>query len=255
MYIFSRISEDLQQVQLLIRKNFCFQAGHLSEFIPPSFSNLEITLRPGIVITAGNMFGPVSERLIALAAVMQLIFISSRIHASVKESAAAKERHGDNRGGFQYPILVGDYLYSKSFTMLCEYSVEAYLNELAELICHINQSNIHDLRNAGSEITDWQQYLEIVQGETARLFACAACLGADLNGADQQCKNKLYHFGLNFGMAFGLLDRGATPEQVKDYLTAAEANLYELPPQIDSQCFRNLLTSLSEDSSLRRMVG
>jgi len=255
MHIFSRISEDLQQVQLLLRRNFSFRAGQLNEFVPLNFSNLDMTLRPGVVITAGSMFGPVSGRLVALAAVLQFIFMASRVHSNVKESFSGKERGTDSRAGFQYPVLVGDYLYGKFFTVLCEYGIEGYLKDLAELICHINKSGIHALRNTGLELTDRQLYLEVVQGETAHLFACGAYLGADLNGADELHKNKLYHFGLNLGTAYGLLERGATPGQVKEFLTAAGVNLYELPSQVDTQCFRNLLTLLSEESTVRRMVG
>lgn len=255
MHIFSRINEELQQVQLLLRRNFSFRAGQLNEFVPLNFSTLDMNLRPGIVITSGSLFGPVSGRLVALAAVLQFIFMASRVHSNVKEGFSGKERCTDSRTGYQYPVLVGDYLYGKFFTVLCECDIVGYLKELAELICHINKSGIQGLRNSGPELNDRQLYREVVQGETALLFACGAYLGADLNGADELQKNKLYQFGLNLGMAYGLLEKGATPGQVKEYLTAAGANLYDLPAHLDTQCFTELLALLSEENTVQRMVG
>ncbi len=255
MHIFNRISEELQQVQLLLRRNFSFRAGQLNEFLPLNFNSMDMNLRPGIVITSGSLFGPVSDRLTALAAVLQFIFMASRVHSNVKEGFSGKERCTDSRAGFQYPVLVGDYLYGKFFAVLCEYNIAGYLKDLAELICHINKSGIHALRNTGLELTDRKLYLEVVQGETALLFACGAYLGADLNGANEAQKNKLYHFGLNLGMAYGLLERGATPGQVKEYLVAAGVNLYDLPAQVNTQCLRDLLSLFTEENTVRRMVG
>ncbi|HBX22024.1 MAG TPA: hypothetical protein DEF34_00090 [Desulfotomaculum sp.] len=255
MHIFKHISQDLQQVQLLLKKNFSFRAGQLSEFVPLNFNNLDMNLRPGIVISAGSLFGPASGRLVALAAVLQFIFMASRVHSKVKEGSSGKERPLDSRAGFQYPVLVGDYLYGKFFTTLCEFGIVCYLKDLAELICQINKSGIHALRNPGMEITDRQLYMEVVQGETARLFACGAYLGADLTGAGEHDKSTLYNFGLNLGMAYGLLERGATSGQVKEYLTMAELNLHQLPGNIDTQCFRDLLELFSRENTVQRMVG
>ena len=255
MHIFNQISQDLQQVQLLLKKNFSFRAGQINEFVPLNINNLDMNLRPGIVISAGKLFGPASGRLVALAAVLQFIFMASRVHSRVRESSSGKERPMDSRAGYQYPVLVGDYLYGKFFTTLCEFGIVCYLKDLAELICHINKSGIHALRNPGMELTDRQLYMEVVQGETAQLFACGAYLGADLSGADENHKNKLYDFGLNLGMAYGLLERGATPCQVKEYLTMAEINLHQLPDGIDTQCFTELLTLLSRENAVQRMVG
>jgi len=255
MHILNHISEDLQQVQLLLRKNFCFRAGQLSDFVPLNFNNPDMNLRPGIVISAGSMFGPVSGRLVALAAVLQFIFMASRVHSKVKEGSSSKERPVDSRSGYQYPVLVGDYLYGKFFTTLCEFGIVCYLKDLAELICQINKSGIHALRNPGMELTDRQLYMEVVQGETARLFACGAYLGADLTGAGEKHKSILYNFGLNLGMAYGLLERGATPGQVKEHLTMAEINLHQLPDDIDTHFFKDLLTLLSGENTVQRMVG
>lgn len=255
MHIFSHCSEDLQQVQLLLRKNLSFRAGHLGEFVPLNFSHLDLNLRPGLVITAGRLFGPVTQQTIALAAIIQFIFMASRVHYGVKEGSPGKERTLDVRSGYQYPVLVGDYLYGKFFTTLCEFGIVRYLEKLAKLICTINKSGIQTLRNPGQELTDKLQYMDVIRGETAEIFACGAYLGADLAGAGEADKKTLYDFGLNLGMTYGLLERGAALTQVREYLTTADVMLLRLPPGSKVQGFRELLALLSQENTVQRMVG
>lgn len=255
MHIFNDITEDLHQVQLLLSDSFSFRAGHLGEFAPMEFNHLDMNLRPAIVITACRLFGPVTRQAFALAAILQFIYMASRIHAGVKEGASGKERPLENRLGYQYPVLVGDYIYGKFFTTLCDFGIERYLKSLAELICSINKSGIHILRNPGMEHTEKQLYLDVVRGETAETFACGAFLGADLAGAAGRDKDYIFQVGLNLGMAYGLLERGATVKQVKEYLTAAEILLIRLPSSKDAQFIRDLLVLLTQENTVQCMVG
>lgn len=255
MHIFNNIAQDLDQVQLLLRDNFSFRAGYLGEFAPMDFNQLDMNLRPAIVITACRLFGPVTRRVFALAAILQFIYMASRIHAGVKEGVSGKELPLENRLGYQYPVLVGDYIYGKFFTTLCHFGIERYLESLAELICSINTSGIQILRNPGMEHTERQLYLDVVRGEAAEIFACGASLGADLAGANSHDKDNLYQMGLNLGMAYGLLERGATVKHVEDYLAAAEILLIRLPSSKDVQFIRDLLVLLAQENTVQRMVG
>lgn len=254
MHIFDHISEDLQQVQLLLKKNLAFRAGYLGEFVPLKFNYLDMYLRPAVVISANRLFGPVSTRTIALAAIIQFIFLASRVHSGVKESLPGKERSQDNRTGYQYPVLVGDYLYGKFFTTLCEFGITRYLKELAELICAINKSGIQTLRNPGLELIDRRLYLDTVRGETAEALARGARLGADLAGAGTKDKNTLYNFGFNLGMAYGLLEKNAPLSQVREYLAEAETMLLQLPAGSNAQHFKELLGLMAQGNAMQRLV-
>ncbi|MBF7084098.1 polyprenyl synthetase family protein [Desulfallas sp. Bu1-1] len=255
MNIFQLINEELQNVQLLIHKNFKIKAGHISDFISLDLNYLDFHLRPGIVILSNRLFGPVTERTIALAAVLQFIFLASRVHLNVIESGTGRESAPDNRFKYQYPILVGDYLYGKFFTTLCDAGIVHYLKKLAKLICTINKGGILNHKYKNREFGDKQQYYSIIRKESAELLACSAYLGADLGGAGTNAKRHLYNFGLNLGMAFGLLEKGASLKQVSQYILSAESILNQFPPGEETDCFRNLLTLLKKDNSvLQRMV-
>lgn len=252
MNLFQLINKELQNVQLLIHKNLRIKAGHIHDFISLDLNYLDYHLRPALVILSNRLFNPATERTIALAAVLQFIFLASRVHLKVVENVAERENIPDNRLQYQYPVLVGDYLYGKFFTTLCDAGIVHYLKRLAKLICTINKGGILNLKHTNIEFND---YCKIIRKEYAELLACSAYLGADLGGAGINAKRYLYNFGLNLGMAFGLLEKGATLKQVSQYILSAESILNQFPPGEETDCFRNLLMLLKKDNSvLQRMV-
>jgi geranylgeranyl pyrophosphate synthase len=153
-------------------------------------------------------------------------------------------------------VLVGDYLYGKFFTTLCNAGIVHYLKNMAELICTINKNGILILRNPDLASTDPLAYLEVIRGESAELLASGAYLGADLAGADSAIKDKLYCFGLNLGMALGLFLRGAPAKQIGQYAAQAERILKQLPPGNDKESLRELigLFTMNNTAAVRMVV-
>jgi len=256
MHLFHHICEDLKKVQQLIEKNFNIRAGNVNDFIKQDYNYLDINLRPALVIISNRLFGPVTPQTIALSAVLQFIYMASQVHIRLSENCTGKDKPVDIRSAYQFPVLVGDFLYGKFFTTLCEAGIVRYLSDLAELICVINKCGILNINNPGIEITDKRQYINIVRGESAEIFACCARLGADLAGADNVSRQRMYDYGLNLGMAYALLERGASLNQINRYLTAAESITKQLPPNHEQTSLKNLLDLLTKENIVvQRMVG
>lgn len=258
MHIFHHISDDLEKVSKLIYKNFFIRTGNINDYVKQDFNYLYINLRPALVLICHRLFNPVNHQAIALAAVLQFIFMASQVHVKLSENNPGQEEPEDIRTGYQFPVLVGDYLYGKFFTTLCDAGIVHYLKNMAELICTINKNGILILKNPDLAISNPTLYMEAIRGESAELLACGAYLGADLAGADSASKDKLYHFGLNLGMALGLLSRGAPARQISHYAAIAEPILQQLPPGKDKESLRDLLglftTENTEGEHMVRMV-
>lgn len=250
MIIFQLINEDLNQVQELINKRFKIKAGHLNDFVNLNFNYLDQNLRPALAILSNRLFGPVTEKTIALAGVLQFIYMASQVHLKVQESNNNKEKSGDSRYKYQFPVLVGDYLYGRFFTTLCDAGIVKYLKNVAEIICSINKGGILSPKHTSNELLDTQQYLEVIKIETAEIFACSAFLGADVAGAGEDDKMRLYDFGINAGMAYGLLARGASVKQISYYLNAAEAAIKHFPASREINLLRELLAFLAKENSI-----
>ncbi|SFR10034.1 polyprenyl synthetase family protein [Desulfoscipio geothermicus] len=256
MHLFHHICEDLKKVQLLIQKNFNVRAGNVNDFIKQDYNYLDINLRPALVIISNRLFGPVTPQTIALGAVLQFIYMASQVHIRLSESGPGKDKSADIRSAYQFPVLVGDFLYGKFFTTLCEAGIVRYLSNLAELICAINKCGILNINNPGLEFADKRQYIDIVRGESAEIFACCARLGADLGGADSASRQRMYDYGINLGMAYALLERGASLNQINKYLTTAESIIKQFPPSDEQASLKNLLDLLAKENIVvQRMVG
>ncbi|AGL01553.1 polyprenyl synthetase family protein [Desulfoscipio gibsoniae] len=255
MHIFQHISDDLEQVHKLINKNFLIRTSNIRDYVKQDFNYLYINLRPALVLICHRLFCPPNRQAVALAAVLQFIFMASQVHIKLSEDDTGHEKPVDIRTGYQFPVLVGDYLYGKFFTTLCDAGIVHYLKNMAELICTINKNGVKILKNPDLAITDPLAYNEVIRGESAELMACGTYLGADLAGADKAIKDKLYQFGLNLGMAFGLLSRGASTKQINDYVAKAELILKQLPSGKDKESLRDLLGLFAtENTATERMV-
>lgn len=250
MNIFQLINEDLTKVQALMEKKFKIRAGHLNEFVTLDFNYFDQNMRPALVLLSNRLFNPVTEKTIALAGVLQFIYMASQIHLKVQESITNKENYGDSRYKYQFPVLVGDYLYGRFFTTLCDAGIVKYLKNLAEIICSINKGGILSPKYSNVELMDTQQYLNVIKKETAEMFACSAYLGADVAGAGEEDKRYLYDFGINIGMAYGLLERGASAKQIAYYLNSAKAAIKHFPPSREINLFKELLILLAKENSI-----
>ncbi len=255
MHIFQHISNDLDMVHKLIHKNLLIRTGHIKDYVNQDVSYLYNNLRPALVLICHRLFSPANRQTVALAAVLQFIYMASQVHIRLSEDNPAEEKPANTGTGYQYPVLVGDYLYGRFFTTLCNAGIVHYLKNMAELICTINKNEVMDLNNPNLARTNPPAYHEVIRGECAELLACGAYLGADLAGADNFTKDKLYQLGLNLGMAFGLLARNAPTIQINDYAGKAKLILTQLPPGKDRESLQELLgLCAAENTALKLMV-
>jgi len=254
MHIFQHINDDLDQVQKLIHKNLFIRTGHIKDYVKQDVSYLYNNLRPALVLICHRLFSPANRQTIALAAVLQFIFMASQVHIKLSEDSLGEEPE-DSRADYQFPVLVGDFLYGRFFTTLCNAGIVHYLRNMAELICTINKNEVLDLNNPDLASTDPLAYQAVIRGECAELLACGAYMGADLAGADKAAKDKLYKLGLNIGMSMGLQTRNAPIQQINHYAGEAELILTQLPSGKDKESLQELLgLCVGESTVLNRMV-
>jgi len=90
MNVFQIINEDLKEVHLIMDKHFKIKAGNINDIMPFNFNYFDQNMRPAIVILSHKLFSPVTNKTLALAGVMQFIYLASRIHAKVLENNAGK---------------------------------------------------------------------------------------------------------------------------------------------------------------------
>lgn len=183
--------------ELLIRK-----VGYLGDFADLEAAGIEEFTYPAFLALSARLFNGDKEIVIKLSCIMQFIHVASRIHADIAETTANTYSIGAKKE-YQFPVLVGDYLYGKFFSILSETAMLENLKLLSDLICSISEGAI--LRNKRSNIT-YKLAKEIVHKETAAFYSICAYLGALVSNAGDENITYMRDFGLNFGFGCGLLE-------------------------------------------------
>jgi len=165
-------------------------------------------LRPMLLLLAARAFGHQGSDAHQLAAVIEFIHTSTLLHDDVvDESDLRRGRKTANAvWGNAASVLVGDFLYSRSFQMMVELDSMAVMRILADTTNRIAEGEVLQLLHVRNPDVDEPAYLRVIERKTAVLFAAATRLGALLAGADAPTQQRLHDYGLNLGHAFQIAD-------------------------------------------------
>jgi octaprenyl-diphosphate synthase len=143
-----------------------------------------------------------------LAAAVEFIHTATLLHDDVvDESALRRGRAPANRvWGNPASVLVGDFLFARSFNLMVEAGDLAVLDVLARAASIIAEGEVMQLAAANDADTSLQSYLQIIEAKTAALFAAAARVGALSAGKPGEPADALAEYGRNLGLAFQLVD-------------------------------------------------
>ncbi|GAA0197691.1 octaprenyl diphosphate synthase [Kangiella japonica] len=165
-------------------------------------------LRPMLVLLAAKSMGYTGTDHSKLAAVIELIHTSTLLHDDVvDESSMRRGRETANElFGNQASVLVGDFLYSRSFQMMVEVDNMKVLNILADTTNEVAAGEVLQLMNINDPKVSEESYYQVIKRKTAILFAAATQLGAVLCDASDDIEQGLREYGLQLGIAFQLID-------------------------------------------------
>ncbi|MEO6138220.1 MAG: polyprenyl synthetase family protein, partial [Luteimonas sp.] len=143
-----------------------------------------------------------------LAAVIEFIHTATLLHDDVvDESDLRRGRNTANAvWGNAASVLVGDFLYSRSFQLMVELERAEVMRILADTTNQIAEGEVLQLLHVRNPDTDEVAYLRVIDRKTAVLFAAATRLGGLLGGADAATCDALHAYGLNLGYAFQISD-------------------------------------------------
>lgn len=165
-------------------------------------------LRPMLAVIAGRALGSEGTRHHQLAAIVEFIHTSTLLHDDVvDESDLRRGRQTANAlWGNAASVLVGDFLYSRSFQLMVELDSMPVMRLLADATNQIAEGEVLQLLHVGNPETSEADYLRVIERKTAVLFSAATQLAALLAGADLQTQKQLGEYGRNLGLAFQIAD-------------------------------------------------
>ncbi|WP_170342960.1 polyprenyl synthetase family protein [Ruegeria arenilitoris] len=165
-------------------------------------------LRPMLTLAAARLFGYGGDHHIRLAATVEFIHTATLLHDDVVDESA--QRRGrptanllwDNKSS----VLVGDYLFSRSFQLMVETGSLRVLDILANASATIAEGEVLQMTAATDLRTDEAVYLQVVRGKTAALFSAATEVGGVIAGASEEQVRALFSYGDALGIAFQIAD-------------------------------------------------
>jgi len=165
-------------------------------------------LRPLLTLAAARLCGHDGARHVALAACVEFIHTATLLHDDVvDESALRRGRPSANAlFGNQASVLVGDFILARAFQLMVEDGSLDVLRILSGAAATIAEGEVLQLVTQNDLATTEAQYLQVVEGKTAALFAAAAEVGAVVAARSAEDQAALRHFGRSLGIAFQLVD-------------------------------------------------
>jgi octaprenyl-diphosphate synthase len=165
-------------------------------------------LRPMLTLGAAALCGYSGDRHIKLAACVEFIHTATLLHDDVVDESGLRrgQETANAVWGNQASVLVGDFLFSRSFQLMVTDGSLHVLKILSGASAIIAQGEVQQLLTTNDTTTSETAYLEVIQSKTAELFAAAARIGAVVANRPETEEEALTSFGTNLGIAFQLVD-------------------------------------------------
>jgi octaprenyl-diphosphate synthase len=165
-------------------------------------------LRPVLTLASARLCGYDGNRHQALAACVEFIHTATLLHDDVVDESDLRRGLASANAVFgnKASVLVGDFLFSRSFELMVEDGSLDVLRILSRASAVIAEGEVLQLATSNDTSTSEQAYLDVIRSKTAELFAAACQIGAVVAGRPSAEEDALFAYGLNLGIAFQLVD-------------------------------------------------
>lgn len=202
------VADEFNAVNNLILKHLDSEISLIQNINEHIITSGGKRLRPLVVLLAAKTFAYQGTDHIALAAVIEFIHTATLLHDDVVDNSSMRrgKKTANLIWGNAASILVGDFLYSRTFQILTGLKNLPVMDLLAQTTNAIAEGEVLQLINRNDPDTNEDQYMKVIHNKTARLFQAATEVGALLCKRDPREQAAIADYGNHLGMAFQLVD-------------------------------------------------
>jgi octaprenyl-diphosphate synthase len=202
------IAADMDAVNAVIRRKLHSEVSLVNQIAEYIISAGGKRIRPVLVLLIANAYSYQGSAHHDLAAVVEFIHTATLLHDDVvDESSLRRGRETANAlFGNAASVLVGDFLYSRSFQMMVALDNMRVMQILSDATNVIAEGEVMQLLNMHDPDVSHERYLQVIRSKTAKLFEAAAQLGALISGATEAQIEAAGEYGRSLGTAFQLID-------------------------------------------------
>jgi len=200
--------DDMRLVNTTIRESLDSQVVLIKQIASYIVNSGGKRLRPILVVLMAQALNYKGKNQVQLAAIIEFIHTATLLHDDVVDESDMRRgnKTANEVWGNSASVLVGDFLYSRAFQMMVTIENLTVMNILANATNTISEGEVLQLLSIGNlDITE-QQYYEIIQNKTARLFEAGCELSALISIDDKDLIKKMANYGKYLGMAFQIAD-------------------------------------------------
>lgn len=206
--IFEWVGEDLKKVDLEFRRHLTSHVPIIATIGEHLLLSGGKRLRPLLLLLSARACGYRGENHIAMASLVEFIHTATLLHDDVVDRAELRRgmESANAKWGNEACVLVGDFLFTKCFSLLVENGNRKILQAIARATTQMAEGELEELIKTNDLSLTEEQYFSIIARKTAALFSAATQIGAILGEVSEEEELALTHFGLEIGIAFQLID-------------------------------------------------
>ncbi|MEY8688803.1 MAG: octaprenyl diphosphate synthase [Leptothrix sp. (in: b-proteobacteria)] len=217
------MAAEMAEVDAVIHRRLASEVALINQISHYIVSAGGKRIRPMLVLLFARALGFQGPERFDLAAIVEFIHTATLLHDDVvDESELRRGRETANAlFGNAASVLVGDFLYSRSFQMMVSINRMRVLEVLADATNVIAEGEVLQLMNMHDPDISVEDYLRVIRYKTAKLFEASARLGAVIADAPADVEDACASYGRSLGTAFQLIDdlldyEGATAQLGKN---------------------------------------
>ncbi len=212
--IYGPIQSELKAAEQLLIRELGVSDGLLGEMTRYIARMPGKRIRPALALLGAGLIGSRGQTprgltpAVKLAVAVEMIHTATLLHDDVIDGASLRRGLStlNSKWGDTLSVLSGDYLYSKAFCLLSDLRHEKVLRLMSDTARTVCEGEVAQIQHQFDLDLSRRRYLKIIGWKTASLMGAAAQAGALLGGAAGPQAERLGCFGLNFGLAFQILD-------------------------------------------------
>ncbi|MQF65023.1 polyprenyl synthetase family protein [SAR202 cluster bacterium AC-409-J13_OGT_754m] len=233
--IYQPIQSELGQVDQSLRNLGGSESQHIKHLLGYLFDRGGKGLRPALTLLSSKLFNnKVNHNAVTMATAVELLHIATLVHDDTIDDSSIRrgKQTISKRWDSNIAILVGDYVFATSATIVCTTGNLRVVHRFSETIMELSSGQLMEYLKSHDPTPNREEYLTRIYLKTASLFRTALETGALLSEAPESALKHLVDYGYNLGMAF----------QIVDDILDVEATEKEMGKSVGNDLLQGVLT-------------
>ena len=204
---FTPVQSGLQEVEARLRSQSDGAHPDLGATLEYLVSSGGKRIRPALVLLIGQMLGAPNDRLITLAAAVELLHTATLVHDDLIDGALLRRGNPTLNARWSPPatVLTGDYIFARAAKLAADTDHLLLMKLFAETLAVIVNGELTQLFTARG-LTSRENYYKRIYAKTASLIEMATRTAAMVSPVDETVVESMRVYGYNLGMAFQIVD-------------------------------------------------